>query len=318
VTVIGESAGGGSIEHQITAYGGRGKVPFQQAILQSPGFKPKPDFAEQEAIFQKTLSYASLIAGKKIATVRDLAALSFTELFLTNYILVGTAAYGDFVFGPVVDGNFVPDLPGKLLIEGHFHHDLNTMVAYNSAEGLVFSSPFLQNTSDFDAYVQSLLPAASPSVITYITDVLYPDTTHGAQGYETQLARNSDFYSEFVFSCNTRYLDLAFENKTYAYIFSVPPGLHEIDVPYTFFNGDTTTVDDEYPVNATIAIALQEYITNFAITGSPNREAVNIPYFLPYGVNSSMINLGFAGFGAEVIDEAANSRCAWWQQALYT
>lgn len=71
-------------------------------------------------------------------------------------------------------------------------------------------------------------------------------------------------------------------------------------------------------MNATIAIALQEYITNFAITGSPNREAVNIPYFLPYGVNSSMINLGFAGFGAEVIDEAANSRCAWWQQALYT
>jgi cholinesterase len=76
VTVIGESAGGGSIEHQITAYAGQGEAPFQQAILQSPGFKPKPDFTEQEAIFQKTLSYASLIAGKKIATVQDLAALS--------------------------------------------------------------------------------------------------------------------------------------------------------------------------------------------------------------------------------------------------
>ena len=38
VTVMGESAGGGSIMHQITAFGGlEGRVPFQQAIMQSPG-----------------------------------------------------------------------------------------------------------------------------------------------------------------------------------------------------------------------------------------------------------------------------------------
>lgn len=38
VTVMGESAGGGSIMHQITAFGGlQGPAPFQQAILQSPG-----------------------------------------------------------------------------------------------------------------------------------------------------------------------------------------------------------------------------------------------------------------------------------------
>ena len=40
VTVIGESAGGGSIMHQITAFGGlNGRAPFQQAVLQSPGFQ---------------------------------------------------------------------------------------------------------------------------------------------------------------------------------------------------------------------------------------------------------------------------------------
>lgn len=38
VTVFGESAGGGSVMHQITAYGGeKGPVPFQAAIPQSPG-----------------------------------------------------------------------------------------------------------------------------------------------------------------------------------------------------------------------------------------------------------------------------------------
>jgi len=40
VTVMGESAGGGSIMHHITSYGGNGSVPFQQAVLQSPAFQP--------------------------------------------------------------------------------------------------------------------------------------------------------------------------------------------------------------------------------------------------------------------------------------
>jgi len=36
---MGESAGGASIIHQITAFGGsQGPVPFQQAIVQSPAY----------------------------------------------------------------------------------------------------------------------------------------------------------------------------------------------------------------------------------------------------------------------------------------
>jgi cholinesterase len=41
VTIMGESAGGASITHQITAYGGmQANVPFQQAILQSAAWLP--------------------------------------------------------------------------------------------------------------------------------------------------------------------------------------------------------------------------------------------------------------------------------------
>jgi carboxylesterase type B len=316
VTVIGESAGGGSIEHHITAHGGNGKALFQQAVLQSPGFKPNPDFAEQESTFQKTLSYASLVAGKSITTAQQLRELSFLELYYTNYMIVGSSPYGEFAYGPVVDGLLVPDLPGKLLLGEKFHHNLKVMVAYNSDEGLVFSSPFFQNTTDFDNYVQFLLPSASPSVLNYITGVLYPNTSGNTTGYKTQLTRTALFNSECRFTCNTRFLDAAFNNQTFAYLFSVPPGLHEVDVPYTFFNGDITTVDDEFPVNATIARIVQGYITSFAMTGSPNRNG--IPYFPIYGSNSSMQNIGFEGLGLQVSDEAANARCAWWQNAFYS
>jgi carboxylesterase type B len=307
VTVIGESAGAGSIEHHITGYAGNRKAIFQQAILQSPEFKPKPDLQEQERIFQKTLSYASLVSAKRITTTQELRELSFFDLYYTNYLLVQSSTYGDFTFGPVVDGLLVPDLPGKLLLDGKFDHNLRVMVAYNYNEGLVFSSPFFQNTSDFDNYVSFLLPSASSSVLKYITDILYPNTSGNDAGYESQVTRTALFNTEFTFTCNTRFLGVAFKNQTYAYLFSVPPGIHEDDVPYTFFNGDRTTVDDEFPVNATIAQMLQGYVTSFAMAGSPNRNA--IPYFPIYGSNSSTQVIGFEELRTQVFDEAMNARC---------
>lgn len=93
VTVIGESAGGGSTIHQITAYGGlKGKVPFQQAIIQSGAFLPVPSNIEKETIFQSFLTTAG------VSTLQDARNLSTEALQLTNAIMVGEAPYGDFTF----------------------------------------------------------------------------------------------------------------------------------------------------------------------------------------------------------------------------
>jgi carboxylesterase type B len=56
VTVIGESAGGGSIMHQITAYGGKEVLTFNKAIAQSPAYVPYISPDQQEANLQKFLS----------------------------------------------------------------------------------------------------------------------------------------------------------------------------------------------------------------------------------------------------------------------
>ena len=94
MTVIGESAGGGSTLHQITAYGGlKGKVPFQQAIVQSPGFQPVPSAIEEEAIYQKFLSTAG------VSNLQDARALSTEELQFVNYKIVNESyPYGTFTF----------------------------------------------------------------------------------------------------------------------------------------------------------------------------------------------------------------------------
>lgn len=67
--------------------------------------------------------------------------------------------------------------------------------------------------------------------------------------------------------------------------------------------------------NPAIAIALQEYITNFAIRGTPNQEGV-VPHFDLYGANATVQNLNVTSIG-QLRDPVANDRCNWWQKGLY-
>jgi cholinesterase len=316
VTVFGESAGGSSILHQITAYGGlKGKVPFQQAILQSPGFQPISSNELQETTFNSVLFVAGYVANTTISSIEQLRQLPSSVLQTVNTIIVGLSTYGQFSFGPVVDGLFAPALPGVLLLHGQFDKSLKVMVGHNSDEGLLFASPFIQNQTALIASLENLLPDASATTISYIDTELYPPVYNGTYGYTTQVERTALLISEISFTCNTRYLDLAFKNQTYSYYFSVPPGLHGEDVSYTYFNGDTSTSDDGAPVNATVAKALQDYLTSFVMNGSPNEKG--LPYFPMYGSNSTILNVGTTNLGGTLKDTVANSRCDWWQKALY-
>ena len=219
--------------HQITAYGGlKGKVPFHQAIPQSPGFLPIPDIIQQDAIYAKTLQSASQITGRNITTLQQLRSLSTSDLYYTNCLAVAVPPYGLFTYGPVVDGKFVPCLPGELFLTGQFDTSLNLMIGHTADEGLFFSSPYIQNNADFSGYVSTLIPSADGKTVSYITEVLYPPVFDGSHGYTSQIRRTDLLLSELGFTCNTRFMDLAYGNKTFSYLFSVPPALHGDDNQY--------------------------------------------------------------------------------------
>ncbi|KAI9794073.1 MAG: hypothetical protein M1816_006698 [Peltula sp. TS41687] len=303
VTVFGESAGGGSILHQLTAYGGSAPVPFQQVIPQSPGWLPVPGNDQQEQVLQRFLD---TLGVKTIQEARTLPEKNLTD---ANTLLVGLAPYGQTGVGPVVDGTFVPDLPGKLLLEGKFAKDVKVMVGHNANEGLVFASPYVRTQDDYVSLIRTDLPTASPEVVDYISQTLYPPIFNGSFGYRDQIQRTALTLAEVGFSCNTNYLGRAYGNQTYNYLFSIPPALHGQDVPYTFFDGPNPMV-----LATPIAIALQEYITSFAATGNPNEDGV--PRFDFYGDANEVQNLNVTGI-EEIKDPAANERCAWWQLGLY-
>ncbi len=95
VTVMGESAGGGSIMHHITAYGGtKGPAPFHQAIPQSAAWYPITGEDQQENLTRQFLAAAGV---NTIAAARDLPVESLRN---ANSKLIQESVYGQYVFGP--------------------------------------------------------------------------------------------------------------------------------------------------------------------------------------------------------------------------
>ncbi|KAL2794574.1 Alpha/Beta hydrolase protein [Aspergillus keveii] len=306
VTVFGESAGGGSILHHITVYGGKRDPPaFQQAVLQSPGLLPLPQKHRQEEVDQK---FMQILNVSSLDEARELPSQTLIEA--NAYHIGEFSFYGDFTYGPAVDGTFSPSLPGQLLEQGTFHKNVNFMVGSNSDEGLLFIMPTAQEESGYQQYLDENIPGITEGSRGYISNTLYPPIFNGNSGYRTRLERGALTLSDFIFQCNTDYINRAFRGRSFAYRISIPPGTHAQDLPYTFYNGPSQAV-----ANDTVALILQDYITSFAKTGVPASSLG--PVFERYGKGAGLLNFEPDAI-LTTLDPAASERCRWWQKALYT
>lgn len=309
VTVIGESAGAASILHHITSNGGEGDAPaFAQGIIQSPAFQFNIDL---DASWNLTLTEASNLTGTAITTAAELTALDISVLQAVNFDVVLGAPEGLFNYGPTPDGTYVPALPQVLLAEEKFHTDINVMAAHNSLEAAPFVSSAITSEADILTLLDTNFPELSNATIGYLLTTLYPSSN-----YASEYLRAVQIASDADFACATRYIAVAKGNETYNYLFAYPPGYHAQDTSYTFFNGDTTTLDDGLPVNAALAYALQDYIVGFAIAGNPNESPAGPTLEFPvYGENATVVEFTYAGLVLST-DDDFNARCAWWQQAM--
>ena len=308
VTIFGESAGGASIVFHITAYGGTaGPSPFQQSLPMSPFFVSDIPMQQQENAFNRFLALAN------VSTLEELKQTPIGSLNTANSLAVGFGAYdtpghyGAYTYSPVVDGEYVPDTPGRLLLQGRFDKSIKVVSGYNAAEGILFTLPTANSSSAFTNLVELWLPSANASTVAYITTTLYPPIFDGSLPYTDNLSRSILFVAEYAITCATNFLNRAFDNQTYGYQFSVPPAFHANDNKYTFYNGPGT--NDTYGTyNITVALAHQLQIVTFAETG--------VPEGIPIYGNGTILDLNNTGLPFQrIADPNANDRCLFFQQA---
>lgn len=234
VTVFGESAGGGSIMYQLTAFAGlKGPVPFARAIAQSPGVQPIVTATQKESIFQKTLDAASRLTNSSITTLQQLRELDATTIRNINSWVVALSIQGTWTYGPMVDGYFAPDTAQALLLQGRFDQGVEIMVGHNADEGRLLANAQIRTQAQFVDLVRQLAPGGDESALRYITEELYPEIYDGSRGYKDAFTRVALLISETGFTCYTRAMMKAKQGEGYSYLFSVPPALHGQDVAFS-------------------------------------------------------------------------------------
>ncbi|GLA44579.1 hypothetical protein AnigIFM63309_003801 [Aspergillus niger] len=278
VTVIGQSAGGGSIVHQIVAYGGDVPATFQKAIVQSPGLSFTTEGQQNEIAnqFLRILNVSSIKEARRLPTESLIAA--------NSYQITNLSTYGSFSYGPVTDGSFAPDVPVHLLTKGRFKPNVSLIVGHNADEGLFITSPGTRNSSFLTTLVGEAFPNFSHNLTDYIFNDLYPPVYNGSYDYRSPVWRADLLFSEAYFTCSTNALTRALPNQTYPYIFSVFPALHSMDSSYVWYDGSSSAVG-----NTTIAYILQDYILTFIKSGIPSSTIG--PPFQPWSVRGSVLNV---------------------------
>lgn len=185
------------------------------------------------------------------------------------------------------------------------------LIGHNGAEGLGATQPNLTTNAAFTNLLEQNFAGISSSIISEIENTLYLQIYDGSQGYTTAFERAAIIVSDFGFDCNTRYLNKAFGNNTYNYDFDVAPALHGQDLTYTFAWNNSSLASPN------VAVALQEYITSFVISGQPNSEtpSFGVPNIPKYGKNDTVTVLDTDI--TCIKDDLAGPRCDFWQKALY-
>ncbi|PYI35552.1 carboxylesterase family protein [Aspergillus indologenus CBS 114.80] len=307
ITVMGQSAGAGSIVHQLAAGGNREAkdLHFRQAIIQSPMWYPL-------TMNQQTSARDAFLELLNVSSIEEARSLPSDQLIAANADqIANTPVYGTFTYGPVVDGSLIKDLPSNILLDPDFEwQDLRIMTGHTSNEGLIFTPPAGMESSAYSTILGDFLPSLGPELAEDIVETLYPpifNTSAASLGYSDALERLTLTISDAFFRCKNLYLSTALET-VYGYTFAVAPGLHSEDLYFTFYDPASP---DPSVVDVDVALVMQDYIVSFVQEGQPSSSVADAIAWNSYWPQGQVLNIQ-AGNISSVPDPVHMDRCQMW------
>ncbi|KAK4073007.1 uncharacterized protein Triagg1_5684 [Trichoderma aggressivum f. europaeum] len=306
VAVMGESAGAGSIMFHLLAQGGKQRVPFKRAIVQSIPLTVLIDPAQQEDSFQKFLNILN------VTSLEEARQLSSSALNVVNVQQIGAEPYNEFAFSPSGDDVYMIGPPAKLLLEGAFAKGIPLLSSHTSFEGALFTDPrTIGNETALANRLQATYPLMEEKDLNYVLNALYPAVYDGSHPYTTSLDRNILIANEMYFdAAHQALLQATIQRGTevHAWEFSVPPAIHASDIPYTFYDGAAG-------VDPHVASIMQHAIAGFAKCGEPDAGPLGFA-FSRYVKQATTVNLNISS-SVTISDPTWNHRTLWLAQTSW-
>jgi len=268
VTIFGESAGSVDVCFQVASPGSR-KL-FSRAISESAGCTTKQDSAAEGAA--KAAAFAAAVgcddASDELACLRQLSPPALL------------AAQGSIDFGPLVDGDFLPDQPRVLFDQGKFSK-VPYILGSTTDEGTIFFLGVPPVTSDVQ-YLAALAERFGARAAEIAAR--YPASSFATP--QDALERVVGDSGLVCGTYDTARRAAAGGARTYLYNFArelpIPVlqsldlgAFHGVEMAYVF-----GIITPPTPEDAALGDAVRAYWTKFARTGNPNqRGAVKWPRF---------------------------------------
>ncbi|KAI0339789.1 triacylglycerol lipase [Trametopsis cervina] len=322
VVLSGDSAGAQSITVQLYAFGGAPTNLFHGVIAESQSFPGTLNISgaqfEYDAFVQRTG------CGNATDTLACLRGLDTATLQSASIAIPfpGRPAAPDFLYGAVLDGDLIQDLPFRLFRQGKFV-DVPSVFGDDTNEGTVFTPTNLNTTSDMDSFLLDNFPLLTDSQLATINK-LYPESQqfpgHGAFYFNAASA-----YGELRYICpgvfvsrSLRQFNRKNTNWLYHYNVEDPTEIAQgLGVPHTIeinaiwgLNSTKGTPPASYfTTNANIVPVMQGYWTSFVRTLNPNTlRAPGTPEWQPFnGTNRILFETNNTRM--EVIDAGLEERC---------
>ncbi|KAF2436882.1 alpha/beta-hydrolase [Tothia fuscella] len=235
VTIFGGSAGGGSVTAQMMLYGGSpglDKPPFSAAIAEYPWWQPFHADAILEAQYEQLLQAAGCADLACLRNISEPALASAAQKtfelgYNRNAPLYG---YGDYCYGPSVDGDIIRDLPSREFKRGAFS-SVPLLINRDAFEGVSFSNKSEVTLEQEMTGLRSLFPNADEKFFAALFD-LYP-----VAEFNSTLWHRQTLFGDFIINCPTQWIADAvvlLGKPVYKMVFEAGDGQHGATSPFLF------------------------------------------------------------------------------------
>ena len=164
----------------------------------------------------------------------------------------------------------------------------------------------------FDSFITSLVPGITESSRRDV-HALYI----GGPSNESLWERTTSLIGDIQTNCNAQTIASSYAthgNAAYRYVFSVPPGEHGEDVPYSFYSdGDNPT--DIVVTSLAVAKVLPNIITSLAVSGTPQFSPNDT--MEKYGSKEVILNIASNATSERIGDPWRSKRCSYWQNGMF-
>lgn len=191
---------------QILAYGGEKPVPFQQAICQSQAIEPGLTGNFTTDALQLVVDYVgcndtNLESKETVECMRSLDMDTLLNASLATYNDDYGHNIGD-IWLPVVDGDFIPDAPSKLISEGRFAN-VTAMIGWDDNDLTIFTDPAVRTANDSYNFVQTYIPGFTAENVEDLLS-LYPVADFAANetaNLTAEFYRSARIFRDILMTC---------------------------------------------------------------------------------------------------------------------